>query len=87
MAGEAGSALIRTFLADRLGRLRFMETMCVLVTLGVKIQIADANIGMFLAGRVLAGYAVVLRGHFANLPTLAANPVLGGWSPRYHLPK
>lgn len=35
-----------------------MQMMCVIVTVGTVIQTASVNIGMFLAGRVLAGYAV-----------------------------
>ena len=35
-----------------------MELMCIVVTIGTVIQTASVNIGMFLAGRVLAGYAV-----------------------------
>lgn len=49
---------MQTLIADRLGRLRFMELMCVVVTIGTIIQTASVNIGMFLAGRVLAGFAV-----------------------------
>ncbi|KAB8231734.1 putative MFS monosaccharide transporter (Hxt8) [Aspergillus alliaceus] len=58
IAGEAVGALTQTAIADKLGRLRFMEMMCVIVTIGVVIQTASVNIGMFLAGRALAGYAV-----------------------------
>ncbi|GAB7355804.1 hypothetical protein MBLNU459_g6480t2 [Dothideomycetes sp. NU459] len=58
IAGEAGGALTQTFLGDRLGRIRFMQMMCIIVTIGTVIQTASINIGMFLAGRVLAGYAV-----------------------------
>ncbi|EYE97367.1 putative MFS monosaccharide transporter (Hxt8) [Aspergillus ruber CBS 135680] len=58
IAGEAVGAFTQTFIGDRLGRLRFMEMMCVVVTIGTVIQTASVNIGMFLAGRVLAGYAV-----------------------------
>lgn len=35
-----------------------MQLMCIIVTIGTVIQTASVNIGMFLAGRVLAGYAV-----------------------------
>jgi predicted MFS family arabinose efflux permease len=35
-----------------------MQLMCVVVTVGCVIQTASVNIGMFLAGRVLAGFAV-----------------------------
>jgi predicted MFS family arabinose efflux permease len=35
-----------------------MQLMCVIVTIGTTIQTASVNIGMFLAGRFLAGYAV-----------------------------
>ncbi|KAL5336177.1 general substrate transporter [Aspergillus crustosus] len=58
IAGEAVGALIQTAIADRLGRLRFMQLMCVIVTIGTTIQTASVNIGMFLAGRALAGIAV-----------------------------
>jgi predicted MFS family arabinose efflux permease len=37
-----------------------MQCLCVVVTLGTVVQTASVNIGMFLAGRVLAGYAVGL---------------------------
>ncbi|KAK8877504.1 MFS monosaccharide transporter [Apiospora arundinis] len=58
IAGEAAGALTQTFLGDRLGRIGFMKLMCVAVTVGTIIQTASVNMGMFLAGRVLAGYAV-----------------------------
>ncbi|KAJ5628544.1 Major facilitator superfamily domaingeneral substrate transporter [Penicillium lividum] len=58
IAGEALGALTQTFIGDKLGRIRFMQLMCVIVTIGTVIQTASVNIGMFLAGRVLAGYAV-----------------------------
>jgi MFS family permease len=58
IAGEALGALTQTFIGDKLGRIRFMQLMCVIVTIGTIIQTASVNIGMFLAGRVLAGYAV-----------------------------
>lgn len=58
IAGEAVGALTQTFVGDKLGRKRFMQMMCVFVTIGTVIQTASVNLGMFLAGRVLAGYAV-----------------------------
>ncbi|ROV96516.1 hypothetical protein VMCG_07840 [Cytospora schulzeri] len=58
IAGEAVGALAQTAVADKLGRVRFMMVMCVIVTIGTVIQTASINIGMFLAGRVLAGVAV-----------------------------
>jgi predicted MFS family arabinose efflux permease len=58
IAGEAVGALTQTFIGDKLGRVRFMQLMCVIVTIGTVIQTAAVNIGMFLAGRVLAGYSV-----------------------------
>jgi predicted MFS family arabinose efflux permease len=51
-------ALTQTAIGDKLGRIRFMQVLCVVVTLGTVVQTASVNIGMFLAGRVLAGYAV-----------------------------
>jgi MFS family permease len=58
IAGEAVGALIQTFVGDKLGRIRFMQMMCCFVTVGTIIQTASVNIGMFLAGRALAGFAV-----------------------------
>ena len=66
IAGEAVGALVQTFVGDRLGRIRFMQLMCVIVTIGVVIQTASMNIGMFLAGRALAGIAV--GGMVATVP-------------------
>lgn len=58
IAGEAVGALTQTALGDRMGRIRFMQMMCVAVTIGTAIQTGAINVGMFLAGRVLAGFAV-----------------------------
>ena len=58
IAGEAVGAVSQIFIADRLGRIHFMQLMCVVVTIGVTIQTASVNIGMFLAGRGIAGAAV-----------------------------
>lgn len=58
IAGEAGGALLQTAVGDKLGRIRFMQMMCVIVTVGTVVQTASINMGMFLAGRVLAGFAV-----------------------------
>ncbi|KIW90387.1 uncharacterized protein Z519_09032 [Cladophialophora bantiana CBS 173.52] len=66
IAGEAGGALFQTLIGDALGRIRFLQVMCVIVTIGVVIQTASINIGMFLAGRVLAGFAV--GGMVATVP-------------------
>ncbi|KAJ9631808.1 hypothetical protein H2203_000208 [Taxawa tesnikishii (nom. ined.)] len=66
IAGEAGGALTQTFVGDSLGRVRFMQMMCIIVTIGTVIQTASINIGMFLAGRALAGYAV--GGMVATVP-------------------
>lgn len=56
--GEALGALTQTAIGDKLGRIRFMQLMCVIVTIGTAVQTGCVNIGMFLAGRVLAGFAV-----------------------------
>ncbi|RYC65056.1 hypothetical protein CHU98_g1152 [Xylaria longipes] len=55
---EAGGALLQVLIADKLGRTRFMQCACVLVTVGVIVQTVSMSIGMLLAGRVLAGIAV-----------------------------
>jgi predicted MFS family arabinose efflux permease len=58
IAGECFGAITQILAGDKLGRLRFMQIMCVIVTIGTVLQTASVNFGMFLAGRVLAGYAV-----------------------------
>lgn len=58
IAGEAVGALTQTAVADQMGRIRFMQMMCIIVTIGTAIQTGSVNIGMFLAGRALAGFAV-----------------------------
>jgi MFS family permease len=58
IAGEALGAFTQTFIGDRLGRVRFMQLMAVIVTVGCIIQTASVNMAMFLTGRGLAGYAV-----------------------------
>ncbi|KAL7619498.1 hypothetical protein AAE478_010038 [Parahypoxylon ruwenzoriense] len=66
IAGEAVGALGQTFIGDKLGRIRFMQLLCIIVTIGTTIQTASANIGMFLAGRAIAGVAV--GGMVATVP-------------------
>jgi predicted MFS family arabinose efflux permease len=51
-------ALIQIAIADKLGRLRFMQLLCVIVTVGCVVQTAAVDIGMLLAGRILTGIAV-----------------------------
>lgn len=58
ISGEAVGAIIQIFLGDRLGRIRLMQVLCVIVTIGTILQTASVNLGMFLAGRALAGVAV-----------------------------
>lgn len=57
IAGEAVGSLTQTFIGDRLGRIRFMQMLCVMAIIGTVIQTASVNMGMFLAGRFLAGCA------------------------------
>lgn len=58
IAGEAVGALLQILIGDKLGRTRFMQLACVLVTIGATIQTASMNIGMMLASRVISGVAV-----------------------------
>ncbi|KAM3451025.1 hypothetical protein MY3296_005668 [Beauveria thailandica] len=58
IAGEALGALTQTIVGDRMGRIRFMQLLCVLVTIGTAIQTVAVHIAMFLLGRGLAGFAV-----------------------------
>ena len=58
IAGEAVGAIIQTIIGDTLGRIRFMQLMCIIVTIGTTIQTASQNMPMFLCGRAIAGIAV-----------------------------
>ncbi|KAL0061246.1 hypothetical protein AAF712_011952 [Marasmius tenuissimus] len=58
IAGEAVGAIIQMALGDKLGRKRFMQMMCLVVTIGTVIQTAAQNYAMFLVGRILTGVAV-----------------------------
>jgi MFS family permease len=58
IAGEAVGALLQTAVGDKLGRIRFMQLMCIIVTIGTSIQTGSINITMFLCGRAIAGIAV-----------------------------
>ena len=58
IGGEAVGGVATMILGDRLGRVRFMQLLCVIVTIGVVIQTAAQNIEMFIAGRAVAGIAV-----------------------------
>jgi predicted MFS family arabinose efflux permease len=51
-------SLMQIAIADKLGRLRFMQLLCVIVTVGCIIQTAATSMGMLLAGRILTGIAV-----------------------------
>ncbi|KAK7441769.1 hypothetical protein VKT23_009208 [Stygiomarasmius scandens] len=58
IAGEAIGSILQTLLGDRLGRKRFMQLLCLVVTVGTVIQTAAQNYAMFLVGRILTGIAV-----------------------------
>ncbi|KAK1218310.1 hypothetical protein PQX77_019002 [Marasmius sp. AFHP31] len=58
IAGEAIGAITQMVLGDRLGRKRFMQMMCIIVTIGTTIQTAAQSYAMFLVGRILTGVAV-----------------------------
>lgn len=58
IAGEAVGAIMQILIADKLGRLRFMQLQCIIVSLGCAIQTGAFNVGMFLGGRIIAGIAV-----------------------------
>ena len=58
IAGEAAGSILQILIADKLGRIRFMQLASFNVTVGVAIQTASVNIGMLLAGRFIAGVGV-----------------------------
>ncbi|OTB01413.1 hypothetical protein M426DRAFT_266340 [Hypoxylon sp. CI-4A] len=58
IAGEALGSISQILIADRLGRIRFMQLAAVVVTIGCAVQTGSINVGMFLAGRCIAGIGV-----------------------------
>lgn len=58
IAGEALGSIGQILIADYLGRIRFMQLAAIVVTVGCTIQTASMNLGMFLAGRCIAGIGV-----------------------------
>ncbi|KAJ6598244.1 general substrate transporter [Mycena vulgaris] len=58
VAGEAVGAIIQMLVGDVLGRKRFMQLLCIIVTAGTVIQTSAQNYAMFLVGRILTGIAV-----------------------------
>lgn len=58
LAGEACGAITQILIGDSLGRIRFLQFLSIVATIGTAVQTASVNIGMFLFGRWAAGYAV-----------------------------
>ncbi|KAE9403758.1 general substrate transporter [Gymnopus androsaceus JB14] len=58
IAGEAVGSILQMAFGDKLGRKRFMQWLCILVTFGTVIQTAAQNYPMFLVGRIFTGIAV-----------------------------
>lgn len=58
IAGEVVGAILQVLIADKLGRIRFMQLACIPVKIGYTIQTASVNCSIFLAGRVVAGIVV-----------------------------
>ncbi|KAK0476497.1 general substrate transporter [Armillaria novae-zelandiae] len=58
IAGEAVGAITQSIFGDLLGRRRYMQLMCMVVTVGTIIQTSAQNYAMFLVGRTLTGVAV-----------------------------
>ncbi|KAK0193414.1 general substrate transporter [Armillaria mellea] len=58
IAGEAVGAITQSIFGDFLGRRRYMQLMCMVVTVGTIIQTSAQNYAMFLVGRILTGVAV-----------------------------
>ncbi|KAM0748758.1 general substrate transporter [Meredithblackwellia eburnea MCA 4105] len=58
IAGEAVGAVSQMALGDRMGRRRFMQAMAICVLIGSILQTAAQNYGMFLAGRIVAGFGI-----------------------------
>lgn len=58
IAGEAVGAITQSLFGDFLGRRRYMQLLCMVVTVGTIIQTSAQNYVMFLVGRILTGVAV-----------------------------
>lgn len=56
-AGQAFGAMAQSILADRHGRVPFLLLLSVLAVAGIAIQSAAVDMGMFISGRALSGFA------------------------------
>ncbi|KIX08701.1 uncharacterized protein Z518_03358 [Rhinocladiella mackenziei CBS 650.93] len=58
IAGEAVGAILQIIIADQLGRIGFMELLCVIVTIGCVIQTAAVNIAELLDGKLTIYFSI-----------------------------
>ncbi|KAF7193949.1 Major facilitator-type transporter ecdD [Pseudocercospora fuligena] len=56
-AGQAFGAMAQSILADRHGRVPFLLLLSVLAVAGIAIQSAATDMGMFISGRAISGFA------------------------------
>lgn len=56
--GSIGGAIIAMFVQDKIGRVRCLQQMLILWTVGVIIEVTSNNQGQMLAGRFIAGLGI-----------------------------
>ena len=79
MLGSIGGALIAMKTVDFFGRIRALQIVCVVLIVGVIIQITSNSIGQLYAGKIIEGLAV---GHTTSigpvyLSEVAPSPIRG----------
>ncbi|KAF3258239.1 hypothetical protein TWF192_000374 [Orbilia oligospora] len=57
-AGSFAGSASSSFIADRFSRRTCLQIACIIWTVGAIIQAASINIGMLVAGRIIAGFSV-----------------------------
>ncbi|KAK6330453.1 MFS sugar transporter [Orbilia brochopaga] len=57
-AGSFAGSAASSFIADRFSRKACLQASCIIWTLGAIIQAASINVGMLIAGRIIAGFSV-----------------------------
>ncbi|KAF3163057.1 MFS sugar transporter [Orbilia oligospora] len=57
-AGSFAGSASSSFIADRFSRRTCLQIACIIWTIGAIIQAASINVGMLVAGRIIAGFSV-----------------------------
>lgn len=56
--GSVGGSLLASYLCDRIGRQRSLQSLCIIWITGAILQVTSKNIGQLYAGRLIEGFAI-----------------------------